>query len=96
METSRMAFYDRTAGKKTVSLTINSDLNRRLKAAGINASQVAEEALAMRLEQVEREVLAKAARADIESYNAYIAEHGLFADMLRDQEQGDPRDAEPV
>jgi hypothetical protein len=48
------------------------------------------------LEQVEREVLAKAARADIESYNAYIAEHGLFADMLRDQEQGDPRDAEPV
>ena len=48
------------------------------------------------LEQVEREALAKAARADIESYNAYIAEHGLFADMLRDQEQGDPRDAEPV
>ncbi len=86
MTLERMAFYDRSAGKRTVSLTINSDLNRRLKAAGINASQVAEEALAARLEQVSRENLAKAARADIESYNAYIEEHGLFADTVRDHE----------
>jgi antitoxin CcdA len=89
----RPAFYDRSAGKKTVSLTINSDLNRRVKEAGINASQVAEEALAARLEQVSRETLAKAARADIEAYNAYVAEHGLFADLVREHGQDETRDA---
>jgi antitoxin CcdA len=88
MINGRASFYDRSAGKKTVSLTINSDLNRRVKEAGINASQVAEEALAARLEQVSREAIAKAARADIETYNAFIDEHGLFADMVREHEQG--------
>ena len=88
MITNRSAFYDQSASKKTVSLTINSDLNRRVKEAGINASQVAEDALAERLEQVTREALAKAAQADIEAYNAYVSEHGLFADTVRDHEQG--------
>ena len=86
MALERMAFYDRSAGKRTVSLTINSDLNRRLKAAGINASQVAEEALATRLEQFSREKISKAAHADIEAYNAYIEKHGLFVDTVRDHD----------
>ena len=92
----RVAFYDRSAGKKTVSLTINSDLNRRVKEAGINASQVAEEALAERLERVSREKLAKAAGADIEAYNAYIADHGVFADLVREHEEGEAPDAEAI
>ena len=91
----RREFYDRSAGKKTVSLTINSDLTRRIKEAGINASQVAEEALAARLEQQMCEELAKSARADIEAYNAYIEQHGLFADMMRHEEDDAP-DAEAV
>jgi post-segregation antitoxin (ccd killing protein) len=67
MITGRAEFYDRSAGKKTVRLTINSDLARRVREVGINASQVAEEALAARLEQQIREDLALAARADIEA-----------------------------
>ena len=84
----RAALYDRSASKKTVSLTINSDLNRRVKEAGINASQVAEEALAERLKQVTRAALLEAARADIEDYNAFIEEHGLFADAVREHYEG--------
>lgn len=94
MGIARRDFYDRSAGKKTVSLTINSDLTRRAREAGINASQVAEEALAVRLEQQMRESLAKAAAADIETYNVYVETHGLFADMVREHERDG--DAEPV
>ena len=37
--------YDLKAAKQTVSLTVNSDLYAKAKSFGINASQVAEEAL---------------------------------------------------
>ena len=37
--------YDVKAPKQTVSLTLNSDLYAKAKKLGINASQVAEEAL---------------------------------------------------
>jgi antitoxin CcdA len=93
MQIGRVGFYDQSAGKKTVSLTINADLNRKIKENGINASQVAEEALAARLEQVSREKLAKAAQLDIEAYNAFIGEHGLFADMIREHEQDESQNA---
>jgi antitoxin CcdA len=92
----RAEFYDRSAGKKTVSLTINADLARRIKDAGINASQVAEEALAARLEQQMRKDLANSAGADIEAYNDYIEANGLFADMVRARERSGADDAESV
>ena len=93
MPRSRAALYDRSAGKKTVSLTINADLTRRAEEAGINASQIAEEALAARLEQVVRDALAEGARADIAAYNAYIDEYGLFADAVRAHEQDETPNA---
>lgn len=42
----RQRLYDPKAKKQTVSLTINADLVAKLKSAGVNASQVAEDALA--------------------------------------------------
>jgi post-segregation antitoxin (ccd killing protein) len=42
------------APKQTVSLTINSDLIARIKSLGINASRVAETALAAELERHRR------------------------------------------
>jgi len=33
--------------------------------------------------------LVKSAKVEIEAYNAYVEAHGLFADMIRDEEQGD-------
>ena len=80
----RMPFYDLKAAKQTVSVTINSDLYGQSRHFGVNASRVAEEALAQavaarRAEQIEAEI-----RQDVEALDAYIAEHGSFADMVRE------------
>ena len=45
----RKPVFDPSAKKRTVSLTLNADLYAKAKAEGINASQVAEEALAQAL-----------------------------------------------
>jgi antitoxin CcdA len=76
--------YDRSAKKRTVSLTLNGDLYDKAKAQGINASQVAEaalaEALALRLtKKVQAEI-----EQDLAAYNAYVEKHGSPAEMLRD------------
>jgi post-segregation antitoxin (ccd killing protein) len=67
----RQPLYDPTAKKRTVSLTLNSDLYAKTKEAGINASQVAEAALAAALTSQRAE-------------NAYVEKHGSPAEMLRD------------
>jgi antitoxin CcdA len=72
------------APKQTVSLTINSDLFARVKAQGINASRVAEEALARELDRYRREAITADVRADIAAANAYVATHGSYADLARE------------
>ncbi|MBX9944366.1 MAG: type II toxin-antitoxin system CcdA family antitoxin [Reyranella sp.] len=76
--------YDQAARKRTVSLTLNSDLYAKAKAQGINASQVAEaalaEALAARLTEQARAEIGQ----DLAAYNAYVDRHGSPAEMLRD------------
>jgi post-segregation antitoxin (ccd killing protein) len=80
----RRPVFDPGAKKRTVSLTLNADLYVKAKAEGINASQVAEEALAQAL----KARLLEKARAEIEkdmaALNAYIEEHGSPAEMLRE------------
>jgi antitoxin CcdA len=75
--------YDTKAPKQTVSLTLNSDLYSQAKKLGINASQVAEEALnvavtARLTEQLKAEIL-----QDLAAYNTYVAEHGSPAELAR-------------
>ena len=79
----RRSFYDQDAKKQTVSLTINSDLFAKAKAAGINASQVAEEALAQALNRHMIAIVKAEIRQDLEAYNAYIAKHGSPAELAR-------------
>lgn len=81
---AKPASYNAKAAKQTVSLTINSDLYAQAKELGINASQVAEEALGAEVarrhaERVKAEIL-----QDIEAYNEYVSKHGSFADMVRE------------
>lgn len=61
---------------------MNGDLYAKAKARGINASQVAEAALAAALAAREADEI----RADIEKdlADAYIDKHGSPAEMLRD------------
>ena len=76
--------FDPSAKKRTVSLTLNSDLYAKAKAQGINASQVAEAALAQTLAARLMEKVQAEIDRDLAAYNAYIDKHGSPAEMLRD------------
>jgi post-segregation antitoxin (ccd killing protein) len=78
------ALFDATARKRTVSLTVNGDLYTKVKAAGINASRVAEEALADALRRRQAEVLRDEIRRDQRALARYVAEHGDPAAELRE------------
>lgn len=79
--------YDIKAAKRTVSLTINSDLYAQAKGFGINASRVAEEALSYEVARRQEEVLSAEIRQDLEACNDYTARHGSFAAMVREHNQ---------
>jgi antitoxin CcdA len=80
----RNPLYDAGAWKRTVSLTVNADLYAKAKDAGINLSEIAEEALAEALTQR----LAEQAKADIDrdlgAFNAFVEAHGSFSEMVRE------------
>ena len=76
--------FDPAAKKRTVSLTLNADLYAKAKAEGINASQVAEAALAEALAKRVNEKLRTEIERDLAAYNAYIEKHGSPAEMLRE------------
>jgi antitoxin CcdA len=81
--------YDTKVSKQTVSLTINADLVAQAKRLGINASQVAEAALAQEVARLRAAELEAEIRQDLEASNAYAAKHGSFAEMVRAHYQGD-------
>ena len=72
------------AAKQTVSLTINSDLYAQVRGLGINASQIAEEALIQEVTRRKAERLQAEIRQDLEAASSYIAKHGSFAGMVRE------------
>jgi len=79
--------YNINTSKQTVSLTINSDLLAQAKRLGINASQVAEQALAQEVARVRAEQLRVEIKQDLEAANAYAEKHGSFAEMVREHYQ---------
>ena len=80
----KQATYNVKAPKQTVSLTINSDLYTQAKGLGLNASQIAEEAIAAELARRQAERIQAEIREDLEASNAYLAKHGSFAEMVRE------------
>ncbi|MBW4051094.1 MAG: type II toxin-antitoxin system CcdA family antitoxin [Proteobacteria bacterium] len=89
----RAAPYDVKAAKQTVSLTINSDLYAQARRFGVNASQVAEEALAQEVARRNAERLREEVGKDLKALDAYEAEHGSFAEMARQHYQSGTDDA---
>jgi len=75
--------YDLRAKKQTVSLTLNADLYAKVKAAGLNASQVAEDALSQALARALAEKIKAEIRQDLDAYNRYVEEHGSPAELAR-------------
>jgi antitoxin CcdA len=75
--------------KQTVSLTINSEVFARAKALRINASQIAEDALAREVSRVEAAQVKAEILQDLAASNAYIDRHGSFADLVRAHYESD-------
>lgn len=84
--------HDVKAAKRTVSLTINPDVYAQAKKLGINASQVAEEALIQQVARRKAELLRAESRQDLEAADAYMAKHGSFAEMVRQHYHGKDKD----
>jgi post-segregation antitoxin (ccd killing protein) len=86
----RKPLFDSKAAKQTVSVTLNSDLYAKAKSMGINASKVAEEALASRYAELTSEALLAELRRGLAAVESYADQHGSFADLVRDHyESGD-------
>jgi antitoxin CcdA len=88
----RAPSHDLKAAKRTVSLTINSDLYAQAKKLGINASQVAEEALIQQVARRKAEQLQAEIKQDLEAASSYIAKHGSFAEMVQQHYRGSDED----
>lgn len=80
----RKPAHDTSAAKQTVSVTLNSDLYARAKRLGINASKVAEQALAAEVSRRMAEEVKAELQVDLAASDAYAEKHGSFADLVRD------------
>ncbi len=75
--------FDPNAPKQTVSVTLNSDLYAKAKSVGINASRVAEEAIAEEYAKRRKEALLKELRQDLAAVEKYEEQHGSFPELVR-------------
>jgi antitoxin CcdA len=85
----RDTLYNPKAPKQTVSLTLNSDLYAKTKSLGINASQVAEKALAEEYSVRRSEAIQTELRRDLAAVEKYEQDHGSFPDMVRKLYEGE-------
>ncbi len=74
--------HDTKAPRRTVSVTINSDLMARARAAKINVSAVSEAALVAALDAKRREALREALRVEAEAYDRHVEQHGPFGEAV--------------
>ena len=79
----RDPIFEPKAPKQTVSITLNSDLYAKAKSLGINASKVAEEALAHEYSARRSEALRAEIGDELAALERYEAQHGSFPELLR-------------
>ena len=72
------------ARKRTVSVSLNSDLYAKAKRLGINLSKVAEEALAQALARRLAEQAKVEIDRDLKALSDFVEAHGSFSDMVRE------------
>ena len=75
--------FDTKAPKKSINLSINSDLLREAKERRINVSQVLELRLAELLREEKSRRWNEENRAAIDDYNRRVEAHGTYSDGLR-------------
>jgi len=80
----RDPLFEPKAVKQTVSITVNSDLYAKAKSLGINASKVAEEALATKYAELHSAALIAELRQGLAAVQSYADQHGSFAELVRE------------
>ena len=75
--------FSQAAKRKTVSLTINSDLMAKAKALGLNVSRLTEDALAQAVNEAMRDQILKDVAVEVAAYNKIVEREGSFADLVR-------------
>ena len=73
----------RPVRKKTVSITLDTDLAERARQAGVNMSRVSAEAIMKAIEEQEKRKIATGIRQDMDWYAELIAKHGCPAEAAR-------------
>ena len=79
----RDPLFEPKAPKQTVSITLNSDLYAKAKSMGINASKVAEEALAHEYSARRSEALRAEIRDELAALERFETQHGSFPELVR-------------
>lgn len=77
------AFYDISAPRKPTNISINADLLRQSREAGLNISRIAGYALEQALREKRRQDWENENREAIDALHGFYAEHGSFADKMR-------------
>lgn len=75
--------YDRHAGRKSASLSVNGDLLQKAHDLGIDLTATLEEALAAQLQKRRQESWREENREAIAAYNDFVVSHGVWSDGLR-------------
>jgi antitoxin CcdA len=78
-----MQLYDKHAAKRPVNVSLNSDLVARARAAGLNVSALAEDALAAALDRIAREKFNAEIARGCRAHEQYLAEYGSLGDAIR-------------
>jgi post-segregation antitoxin (ccd killing protein) len=89
----RTPLYDVNARRKTVSITLNSDLVAKAAALGINISRTAEAALIQAFEAAEKAKILEEIREAARMVDEYVAIHGMpFDDWANEALASDDTD----
>jgi antitoxin CcdA len=81
----RVSLYDTMATKRPVNVTLNSDLVAQARAAGLNLSALAEEAVAAALDRITRAKLAAEIAQACRIHEVYLAEYGSLGESVREE-----------
>jgi antitoxin CcdA len=74
----------RKAPKRATNLSIDGDLLKAARDAGVNLSAALEEALLYKVAEKRRTQWVEENKDAIAAYNAYINEHGVYSDESRE------------
>ena len=77
----------RPGPKRSVNLSINTEILEAAKAQGINLSQTLEDVLAKLTEEARVTRWREENREFIESYNAYVERNGVFGEEFQDWDE---------